>query len=436
MPLKYSNLVNINLERHLSSVDYDIENRDTAALVVFDYNESTDEIVTEQLTSKLSAESIFNNLKIYYKNIYNSDLYKKVITSAADNREEISYEVITAYNPNITEYYYKNSSSEYKLIETDYITNATNIFFDNNGVNLTIYKVKKLNGSATNTDKVKEFINICNTIIPTNTIVVATNLSNENIKSALSNNDDNFKGLNLNDGAYKKLIVSNIIKSDSKSYDELISEYSNVDNLAFQYGIDGSEMAIAAYLTNIKINKVNSISDYCYTKLELPDQCILDNNDDIVNLYNLHVNVAIKLINDIRNYGGNLVIGEDLVNRYMLITLYQTLSIRLINVLKNKIKYNSDGINKISSAITAELDRYVENGYLTQDKIWTDENLVYNGYTLISKNTPIQNGYKFLILPLSSLSDEDKKLRKLPEIYILIADSIGIRTISITGEIY
>ena len=79
------------------------------------------------------------------------------------------------------------------------------------------------------------------------------------------------------------------------------------------------------------------------------------------------------------------------------------------------------------------------NGYLSIDKTWTKptKTISYNGnnYTLIKQKTPLTLGYKIVVLPLNSLSDEDKALRKCPPVYIFLADSYGIRNITINGEV-
>ena len=57
-------------------------------------------------------------------------------------------------------------------------------------------------------------------------------------------------------------------------------------------------------------------------------------------------------------------------------------------------------------------------------------------YLVCRRNTPLPNGYKFTILPLSSLSTAQKQSHAFPPIYVLISDSISIRQIVISGDIY
>ena len=119
----------------------------------------------------------------------------------------------------------------------------------------------------------------------------------------------------------------------------------------------------------------------------------------------------------------------------MMILLSQTLSDKLLNVITSKIKYNQNGLNSIQSTIIQELDRQVNCGYLTKDKVWTDDTLIVpEGYPLITKNTPLKQGYKFIILPFSTLNDAEKNNHELPKIYLLLAESYSIRSIEINGK--
>ena len=198
----------------------------------------------------------------------------------------------------------------------------------------------------------------------------------------------------------------------------------------------GAEMTIAAYLSNIAIYTSNSVHDYNFT----PENIIPEENDDetLGEVMDNNMNVDMYLANDILNLGGNLKNGSDLVNSFMLIVLHQTLTDRVLNLLKTKIKGES-GLAAIRTVMSEELSRYVDNGYLTTDEIWSDNDLTvsYNGqtYTIISKDTPLTLGYYITILPLAALTSDDKLERKTPPIYVVISDQYGIRKITVNGEV-
>lgn len=227
----------------------------------------------------------------------------------------------------------------------------------------------------------------------------------------------------------------------------VLSDTSEVNNFAVKYIADdstleadhsGAEMAIAAYLSQINVYGVDTVHDYAFTR-EIFDWNAEDITDSqYATIIQNNMNVTILLANAYRNCGGNCKDGLDLVNSYVRIILHQTLTDRLISVLTQKIK-NAAGIGKIYTAMIQELENYRTCGYLATDKFWIDEDLVvtYNGisYTVIEKGTQLQNGYKAVVLPLSSLSEQDKADHKAPPIIVVLADQYGIRVINVTGDI-
>lgn len=223
------------------------------------------------------------------------------------------------------------------------------------------------------------------------------------------------------------------------------AEYANpsVDNFALKVGDltkqTGCEMTIGAYLSRIDFYGINTVQDYAYTKESLDVTGYPDNLNAIVkDVLSNNANITIEIANSVRNVGGNLTSGEDLVNKFSLIVLHQTLSQRVFNTLSQKIKGNS-AITALYSSISQELNRYITCGYLTTEKYWTNPDLTlsYNNktYTLITQGTALTQGFKITILPLSSLTDEDKQEHKAPYIYVILADSYGIRKVVINGEV-
>ena len=217
----------------------------------------------------------------------------------------------------------------------------------------------------------------------------------------------------------------------------------SVDNFALKVGDltkqIGCEMTIGAYLSRIDFYGINTVQDYAYTKESLDVTGYPDNLNAIVkDVLSNNANITIEIANSVRNVGGNLTSGEDLVNKFSLIVLHQTLSQRVFNTLSQKIKGNS-AITALYSSISQELNRYITCGYLTTEKYWTNPDLTlsYNNktYTLITQGTALTQGFKITILPLSSLTDEDKQEHKAPYIYVILADSYGIRKVVINGEV-
>lgn len=258
------------------------------------------------------------------------------------------------------------------------------------------------------------------------------------------------------DGGEMKKFITHMTEEEYENFNPdkpLI--HTMVRNYTIKYGLPGIEMTIAAYLSKINIDEYNSCQDYQFTSetvsysyedksttsstIREVGHTYTDNNL-VASLMKNGINVNGDLLNRTRNLGGNDwnkdEKEDDLVNTYMLILVNQTLAERLIQVLASKIKYNETGLSAIGTAIGVELDRYVQNGYISTNETWTEDDLKYQGTTIIKKGTLLTLGYKYVILPFSTLSAEDRKNHKLPTIYVLLSDSYSVRKIEVVGEVF
>lgn len=233
-------------------------------------------------------------------------------------------------------------------------------------------------------------------------------------------------------GISKKILLSRI------PIDSIESISIDADCLAVKVSsVQGAEMTMAAYLSKINVYDIDSVYDYMYTVENIAPQAdVTDTQYEAIIAKNL--NIDIELSSKVRNCGGNMTNGTDIVNSYVLILLHQTVTARLLELLSQKIK-SEDGISKIYAVISQELGNYLTCGYLTTDKVWTDPDLIisYNNenYTVIETGTALTDGYVVKVLPFSSLTENDKALHKTPPIYIVLASQYGIRAITINGEV-
>lgn len=297
------------------------------------------------------------------------------------------------------------------------------IFFNNEGIKLHIYT-----GISSNED----ITSLIKETIPNSEIVICYCGDYSEIKEAAKtqtkNLSENTSDITKIYGINTKLFLGRTKTSeDCSSIDYFGVKVSNVV---------GAEMTIAAYLSQLDVYGNNTIQDYCFTQETLTQE---SNDDEVLeSVLQNNMNVDMELAEKVRNIGGNLTNRHDLVNDYVLIILQQTVTEKVLSLLTTKIK-GSLGVSSIYTTISSELTNYITNGYLSTDKSWTDETkkVVYNSktYTLIEKNTQLPLGYKVVVLPISSLSAEDVKNRNCPPIYIFIADSYGIRSVTINGEI-
>lgn len=217
--------------------------------------------------------------------------------------------------------------------------------------------------------------------------------------------------------------------------------YVNTPHLitAILNGSQDESAMIAAYLSKINISSQNSIKDYDFTVVSGTADALTDAELDITMENN--VNCLLKLAGQVRVVGGNTCDSRDLVNEFTLIVLQQTVTEKVLSIITQKLK-GEQGCAAINVAIAQELDRYVTNGYLATDKIWKDEDytITYGNpaqtFVIISKNTALLSGYQVKVLPYSSLTADDKAAHKAPPIYLVLADSYGIRKVTINGEVF
>lgn len=269
--------------------------------------------------------------------------------------------------------------------------------------------------------------------------VATTGGKSAEIVSELANQYNNQKNVyGVNQKIFLGAVNYTDFLSDSNKYAK-----ANIDNFALKVGDltnqIGCEMTIAAYLNKIDFYRINTVQDYAYTKEKLNVSGYPENINELVeSVLDNDCNMTVEIANEVRNIGGNLTNGEDLVNKFTLIVLHQTLSQRVLNTLTQKLK-GTAAITALYATISQELNKYVTNGYLTTDKIWSEEDLIlkHNGknYTLITQATALINGYKVTILPLNSLDEDDKNNHRSPLIYVILADGYAIRKVVINGEV-
>ena len=267
-------------------------------------------------------------------------------------------------------------------------------------------------------------------------------------KDDLTNLPDEYICVASVDSTYSQLEeLANQMNDDSTIYgvkekiifarNAVITDATSVKNFAVKYSeVTGAEMTMAAYLSKIDTHAVDTVYDYAFTQEKIAASNI--DNAQFDTLMTNNYNVDVYLANATRVCGGNCKDGADLTNNFVRIVLHQTLTDTLIQLLTTKLKSN-DGLGKIYTAIAREMSYYLNCGYLTTDKIWTDDTLTIvrndRAYTIIEQGTALINGYTVTILPMSSLTDDEKAQHKAPLIYLIIADQYGIRKITINGEV-
>lgn len=199
----------------------------------------------------------------------------------------------------------------------------------------------------------------------------------------------------------------------------------------------GAEMMIAGYLSQVKMYQNNSPVDFDFTLLSLPT----DKTEELYktlsvedsNLIECKYNFAMKIGDNYYNIGGNTTNGKDLVEQFGLIVMEQDLTTEIFKTLSSKIS-GQKGLSAIRTTIAETLTKFVDSGFLITNQIWTDNDLVLdnkvkpgNEEVVISKNTPISNGYYIHMFKISS---------DLRQVYcaIVVATNKGIRYVVVDGK--
>ncbi len=361
--------------------------------------------------------------EINLKRFVDIDIQSKVTRAVSGTRN-----VMVLYTPEGTG---GNTKTINSLTEAETTYTSTNysetlkylkVFFNNGGVSCSV-----IEGKGSDTITADDIKNLPNEYIVVSCVKGAKNEIDTvyaNLKSLATTlaTDASVYGIN------EKIIVARTVTN---------SDETSVKNFGVKYSkVEGAEMTIGAYLTQINVYKQDTVKDYSFTQETIVAESLAD--ADFETIINNNMNVDIMLVDAARNAGGNLKDGSELTNSFVKIVLHQTLTERLTQLLVQKIK-NSSGISQIYSIIAQELEFYKSAGYITLDKVWNsaDLDVSYNGetYTIVQQGTALINGYVIKVLPISSLTEADKSAHKAPPIYVVLADQYGIRQITINGEV-
>ena len=325
----------------------------------------------------------------------------------------------------------KKTSNEWSNLKS-----FMNAFFDNGGQKIKLYGgVTKQNIASKIKERLYDNEIACGYVNGATTGFSVG--SDEVMGNAIYNlsTDSEFKGLAEKLLVYSAYNVNNIPNIQTGSGNTTLDP-KTVNNFIGGIALGYADAIILAYLSQLYAYGLDTVKDYAFTKT-ISDKT---QNESLINEENLkRFNFYTKIGDQLYSVGGNCTNGLSLTNEFCRILLCQTLTQRLMNLLTQKIKSNT-GISKMYSVISEELERYRRSGYLTTDKVYTDEDLVIRGadgvdYTIIQKGTALLNGYLVKILPMNALSETDKASHSAPPIYVIIADQYAIRKITINGEV-
>ena len=255
------------------------------------------------------------------------------------------------------------------------------------------------------------------------------------IRLCLTTTDKNF---NVN--ADKKFDLTN------KS---VIVKYANTT--ATKTAVNNEVLATAAYFTQVDLNTVASIKDYCYTPetifvsdntgkiTELVDGGANNvSNEDyeiLKNRYNFIDSVGNKVV----NFGGNLTNTTPASIDFANICAENDIVNGVLDIITNKQYLTDSGLTNVVSEINRKLQRYKTNGYLNVGAQYSGEDfkLTYNGriYDVLNHGATLSQGFYIFTIPVSNISVKDKNDKKFPPIYVIMETQGGARLVEINGEV-
>lgn len=188
---------------------------------------------------------------------------------------------------------------------------------------------------------------------------------------------------------------------------------------------------MCAYLTNLDSTRADIAKDVTFTVAndfaDLPTAYIA------TSVPTDKTSVVAYLAGDYRILGGDDGKGNSITNDFMQIVLTQELTNRLLIVLTSKIRLDSNGINSVKNACARVLTQFVNNGYISTEKAWTNTDLYIDGELVAAQDTPLIDGYKIHVGPITETNITG---HQIPPVYILYGDQVGVRKIVITGEVF
>lgn len=192
---------------------------------------------------------------------------------------------------------------------------------------------------------------------------------------------------------------------------------------------DNVSAVVCAYLSTIDFNVADSVKDVEFTQVIENSGKVAKQNSTIADSTYAAEIAGIGYI-----LGGFVKdTTYTIVNEFARNCMIQLIRETVFNVLASKIRVDNAGIRAVKNAVSRVLTKFVNNGYISTNKMWADADL-YNGNELIvAHNAPLANGYVVYTDPISA---DNIKEKTLPTIYILYGDQVGVRKIVVTGEVF
>lgn len=264
-----------------------------------------------------------------------------------------------------------------------------------------------------------------------------------------------------------RLLLTKNIKSseDTPTYNyEYIDAFKNLSvgikfcSKQLNGKVIDAALLIGTYFTQINLDTSNAIKDYCYTSEEILSEKVVSDEEtglsyiETTNIASEDVaqSVYSKLVarnynfidtigNNIINFGGNLSNGVSLSTDFATVCSENDICNAALSNMLNKQYLSEAGLTNLISAITKQLLRYKNNGYIRINSTYSGEDLYINynnkNYNVIKNGNNLSQGFLVFAVPVSDISVKDRNEKRFPPIYVVIESLAGARTIEISGEV-
>lgn len=311
-------------------------------------------------------------------------------------------------------------------------------FFANGGKKLHVVNSLSFDSTNDNCWNFKDAKNTTATHLPVEEILIFDTSATQTNASTNANTVS---------GIEKKIFINTTNSTSLSSYlPYTIAVYKNVEVSTNVAGgkQDVSAAPFLAYYTKIIKDSSVDASDLAFTKTSFVDVVENSTTHKVViteptdteakEMIKKNINFIATIAGVPMIIGGSDETGEnDITNLFMQIVLQQTLTNALMKLLSSKIKLNIAGITSVKNAVGVELDKYVNYGYISTDKLWTEDDLYLDGELIAAKGSPLARGY---VVHVSPITQENIKDHQIPTIYVLYGDSVGVRKIVVQGEVF
>lgn len=203
-----------------------------------------------------------------------------------------------------------------------------------------------------------------------------------------------------------------------------------------------SALAIAAFYSQLDLDSINGVQDYCYT-----DESAAISNGFLKAISQADFDTASKNLNwtdkigdKYVNFGGNMGNGTSITTLFTAIACENDVIYAVLKTMLNKQYLTDEGLTNVVGAIDEAMARYVKNGYLETNGVYTGETQYsdygnYKGTLQIRKGQSLSNGYLVSTVPMSYITADDRAAKTFTPITIFMQTVAGARTVTINGKI-